>query len=216
MPILAKSSMMPTLNGDAWGSEVMASTPHPLATSTALDILRAGGTAVDAAIAANAVLCVVMPDQGSLGGNLFALVYDLRVRKAVGLNGSGAAPQRATITELLRCGYTAMPSHDPLSITGPGTVKAWEALSRRWGRLAWKDLFMAAIQHAAQGFAVTPQLSHTTTVYQHLITQSSVDRSLFVRDGHGLLPSERLILQQFAEVFRSISGHGSRPFMRAT
>ncbi|WNG18135.1 gamma-glutamyltransferase family protein [Cystobacter fuscus] len=136
----------------AWGMNGAAATAHPLATLAALDILRAGGSAVDAAIAANAVLGFVEPVSCGIGGDCFAMLWDPKARKVVGLNGSGRSPRGLSLEEVRRRavkGY--VPRVGMTSVSVPGAVDAWWSLHQRYGRLKWAELFQPAIAHAQAG-----------------------------------------------------------------
>jgi gamma-glutamyltranspeptidase/glutathione hydrolase len=133
----------------------MAATSQPLATATAIRVLQQGGNAVDAAIAANAVLGVVEPMSCGLGGDLFAIVWDARTKRLVGLNASGRAPAAATIELFRTKGLDAIPVHGPLSWSVPGCVDGWDQLRRRFGTKSWHELLAPAIAYAEQGFPVS-------------------------------------------------------------
>jgi gamma-glutamyltranspeptidase / glutathione hydrolase len=122
-------------------------------------ILADGGSAADAAIAANAVLGVTEPMMNGIGGDLFAIYWDAKAGKLYGLNASGWAPQGLTIEHLRAKGLTSMPRVGIDSVTVPGAVAGWDALHQRFGRASWKDLFAPAIFYAEQGFPV-PELIH--------------------------------------------------------
>ena len=126
--------------------------PHHLATSAGLGILAAGGSAVDAAIATNAVLAVVMPNGCGIGGDAFWLIWDEATGHQTALNGSGRAPAAADAGSLRRAGRTAMPLRGPLSITTPGAVRSWGEAHRRHGRLSRDAILAPAIELAAGGF----------------------------------------------------------------
>src|SRR5689334_8033972 len=113
----------------------MISTPHSLASVAGLEALRAGGSAVDAAIAANAVLTVVYPDQTSIGGDCFLLVFDARTGQLYGLNGSGRSAAAADRQGLRASGHRAMPRRGIHTVTVPGTVDAWARANAQFGRL---------------------------------------------------------------------------------
>src|ERR1700730_6617552 len=123
----------------ALGRRGMVASPHYLATGAGVNVLRRGGTAVDAAIATNSVLAIVMPYMCGIGGDLFAQVYTASDRKLVGLNGSGRSGRAATpnrVRELART--SSMPARGPLTVTVPGCVEAWGRLHERYGRLPLK------------------------------------------------------------------------------
>jgi gamma-glutamyltranspeptidase/glutathione hydrolase len=134
----------------------MVSTSHPLAAQAALDILKAGGSAVDAAIAANAVLGVVEPVGGGVGGDAFALVWDPKTGRLYGLNGSGASPSGLSAEELRRRlgPRTAIPLWGALPVTVPGAVDAWFELHGRFGRLPMRKVLQPAIRLARDGHPV--------------------------------------------------------------
>lgn len=126
-----------------------------LAAQAGSEILRRGGSAVDAAIAANAVLGVVEPMMNGIGGDLFVIVRDAKTGRVTGLNASGPAPRGLTIERLRKAGHTTMPNSGIESVTVPGCVAGWAALHQRYGKLAWADLFAPAIYYAEHGFPVT-------------------------------------------------------------
>ncbi|MEZ5967428.1 MAG: gamma-glutamyltransferase [Planctomycetota bacterium] len=145
---------------ECFGRACMAATSQPLATQAALAILDAGGNAVDAAIAANAVLCVTEPTGCGLGGDLFAIVWDGPTEKLHGLEAAGRSPRALTREVLATGGRTHIPPHGPLPITVPGCVDGWFTLHARFGRLPMADVLAPAIRHAESGFAVTPVIAH--------------------------------------------------------
>jgi gamma-glutamyltranspeptidase/glutathione hydrolase len=134
-------------------------TPHHLATEAGAAILRSGGNAVDAAIAAAAVLCVVYPQMTSAGGDLFALVWPAGTAGPVGLAGAGRSGVLATIAAVRAAGHEAMPEHGALTVTVPGAVEAWGRLVERFGTLGLAPLMEAAVAHARDGYVVTPRLA---------------------------------------------------------
>lgn len=133
----------------------MAATSQPLATATAIGILQQGGNAVDAAIAANAVLGVVEPMSCGLGGDLFAIIWDAKTKRLIGLNASGRSPAAATIDLFKSKGLTEIPTHGPLSWSVPGCVDGWDQLLRRFGTKTWSELLGPAIAYAETGFPVS-------------------------------------------------------------
>ncbi|SIN65894.1 gamma-glutamyltransferase [Algoriphagus halophilus] len=133
----------------------MAATSQPLATQVALDILKAGGTAMDAAIAANAVLGLVEPASCGIGGDLFAIVWDAKEKKLIGFNGSGRAPKSLNIDYFLDRGIKYIPNLGPLPVSVPGAVDGWFALHERFGKLPMETLLKPAIDYGREGFPVS-------------------------------------------------------------
>jgi gamma-glutamyltranspeptidase/glutathione hydrolase len=137
----------------------IVATSHTLASQAGAKILAQGGSAVDAAIAANAVLSVTEPMMNGIGGDMFAIYWDSKTGKLTGINGSGGAPQALTPEHLRAKGITRMPRHGIDSVTVPGAVAGWAAMHERFGKLPWKTLFEPAIYYAQHGYAV-PEIIH--------------------------------------------------------
>ena len=139
----------------------MAATAHPLATQIALQILRDGGSAVDAAIAANAALGLMEPTGNGIGGDLFAIIYDPKTGRLHGLNGSGRSPMGQTLQDLLAKlgGDTSLPSLGPLPVTIPGTVHGWFAMHERFGKLPMSDVLAPTVEYAREGHPVAPVIA---------------------------------------------------------
>jgi gamma-glutamyltranspeptidase/glutathione hydrolase len=136
----------------------MAATEHPLATQVALDILKAGGNAVDAAIAANAATGLMLPTGNGIGGDIFAIIYDPKTGKLYGLNGSGRSPKGQTLEQLKEKlgGADSLPPFGHLPITIPGTVDGWFAMHQRFGKLPMADILAPTIDYARKGHPVAP------------------------------------------------------------
>ena len=137
----------------------IVATSQVLASQAGAEILSRGGSAVDAAIAANVLLGVTEPDMNGMGGDLFAIVWEAKTGKLYGLNASGWAPKSLTIDYLKSKGVTTMPVVGIDTVTVPGAVEGWNKLHERFGRLAWKDLFPPAIFYAENGFAVQEMIA---------------------------------------------------------
>ncbi|MEJ1973833.1 MAG: gamma-glutamyltransferase [Lacunisphaera sp.] len=142
----------------------MAATSQPLATQVALDVLKAGGSAVDAAIAANATLGLMEPTGSGVGGDLFAIVWDAKTKKLYGLNASGRSPLGLSYdqmqAELKKLGRTTIPPHGFLPLSVPGAVDGWFELHGRFGRLPMKDVLAPAIRYAREGFPLTQYIAY--------------------------------------------------------
>ncbi len=139
----------------------MAATSQPLATQLAVDVLKKGGTAVDAAIAANALLGLVEPVSNGIGGDLFAIVWDAGRRTLYGLNGSGRSPHALGLDELKRRGLAKLPSRGPLSVSVPGCVDGWYELHRRFGKRPMQELLTPTVEYARQGFPVSEVIARS-------------------------------------------------------
>lgn len=133
----------------------MAATSQPLATQVALDILKKGGTAVDAAIAANATLGLMEPTGNGIGGDIFAIVWDAETEQLYGLNGSGRSPQSLTLDYFKENGYESIPAFGPLPVSVPGAVDGWFELHEKFGKLPMSEVLAPAIQYANEGFPVS-------------------------------------------------------------
>jgi gamma-glutamyltranspeptidase/glutathione hydrolase len=138
----------------------MAATSQPLATQIALDILKSGGSAVDAAIAANAALGLMEPTGNGIGGDLFAIVWDAEKKELTGLNASGRAPMAMTLEYFQENGIEKIPSFGPLPVSVPGAVDGWYELHGRYGRLPMKDLLAPTIEYARNGFPVSEVIAY--------------------------------------------------------
>ncbi len=139
----------------------MAATSQPLATQVALEIMRQGGNAIDAAIAANACLGLMEPTSCGIGGDLFAIVWDAKSRKLYGLNASGRSPRSLTLEEFQRRGLKHIPPVGPLPVTVPGCVDGWFELHRRFGKLPMEQVLAPAIRYAREGFPVSEVIARS-------------------------------------------------------
>ncbi len=142
------------------GQNGMAATSHPLATQTAIDVLKSGGNAIDAAIAANAVLGLVEPTGCGIGGDLFAIVWDEKTKQLYGLNSSGPASKKMSIDYVKQQGFEKIPAYGALPVTVPGAVAGWSALHNKFGKLPFENLFDNAIDYANDGFPVTELIAY--------------------------------------------------------
>ena len=142
----------------------MVATSHPFATQIALDVLKAGGNAIDAAIAANAFLGLGDPGNSGIGGDLYAVVWDAKTRRLYGLNASGRSARAMTLAELKRRGLTQIPATGPLGISVPGCVDGWFELHARFGSTPMAQLLAPTIAYAREGFPVAPDISDDSTL----------------------------------------------------
>jgi len=167
LPVLILCAGFDRITGHTFASRseviaphAMAATSQPLATQVALDVMRRGGTAVDAAIAANAVLGLMEPTGCGIGGDLFAIVWDPETEKLHGLNASGRSPQSLTLEEFQERGLERIPSHGPLPVSVPGAVDGWFELHGRFGRLPMQEILAPAITYARNGFPVSELIAY--------------------------------------------------------
>lgn len=150
----------------------MAATSQPLATQAALDILQKGGSAMDAAIAANAVLGLVEPASCGIGGDIFAIVWDADTEQLYGFNGSGRSPQSLTRDYFVERGMRYIPFRGPLPVTVPGCVDGWFAMHGKFGKLSMTEILQPAIDYARNGFPVSEVIAYEmATNYQNKVDQ---------------------------------------------
>jgi gamma-glutamyltranspeptidase/glutathione hydrolase len=190
----------------------IVATSQPLAAQAGLDMLKAGGNAVDAAIVTNAMLGLVEPASCGIGGDLFAIVWDAKTKKLYGLNASGRSPYAHTRELFKEKGLKEIPITGPLSWSVPGAVSGWEQLRQRFGTRSFEDLLGPAIKYAEEGFPVTPVIAGewrgaTTglalwpdSAKTYLIEGRS-PRAGQIFSNHHLAQSYRLIAQGGEEAF---------------
>lgn len=161
----------------------MVASPHALATAAGVDVLRRGGNAVDAAIAANAVLTVVYPASCGIGGDALWLVFEPRAGATIAYNGSGGAPAGLRAQTLRDQGLRAMPARGPLTVTVPGAVRSWEQVASAHGTRDLDELLGAAERYARDGFVVTDVVAAQVSVAAELLQADAEARSLFFPAG---------------------------------
>lgn len=138
----------------------MAATSQPLATQVALDILKKGGNAIDAAIAANATLGLMEPTGNGMGGDIFAIIWDAKTQKLYGLNGSGKSPKSLSLEYFKENGYEKIPALGPLAVSVPGCVDGWFEMHKKFGKLKMTEVLQAAIDYAREGFPVSELIAY--------------------------------------------------------
>lgn len=192
----------------------MVATSDPRASQVAIDILTAGGSAVDAAIAANAVQGVVEPMSCGVGGDLFAMCWSPGDERPVGLNASGRAPSLATIDEYRRRGLDAIPSDGPLSWTVPGCVSGWRDLHLRYGRLPWRELFEPAIRLAEEGFPVAPVIADAWRAQEERLLATQEATTTYLIDGRAPAEGDVFRNNRLARTYRRLARYGADDFYR--
>jgi gamma-glutamyltranspeptidase / glutathione hydrolase len=166
-----------------YAPHAMAATSHPLATQIALDTMREGGSAVDAAIAANAALGLMEPTGNGIGGDLFAIVWDPKTHKLHGYNGSGRSPKSLTLQHFQQLGLKDIPPHGPLPVSVPGTVDAWFALHGRFGKRRMAQNLAPAIRYAREGHPVHETIAHYWALSVPRLSQFPGFTEQFTLDG---------------------------------
>ena len=190
----------------------IAATSQTLASQAGAQILAKGGSAADAAIAANAVLAVVEPMMDGLGGDLFVLYWEKSTGKLTGLNSSGPAPKGLSPAYLAQHGIHAMPQEGIHAVTVPGAVDGWSKMHQRFGKLPWKDLFQPAIAYAEQGFPVTEAIHEAWVVGTARLQTQPESAHLFLPGGK--VPKEGDLFRnpEMAKAFRILAEQGPRAF----
>ena len=189
--------------------------PHHAAAQVGLEMLRRGGSAVDAAIAANAVLSVVYPHMAGPGGDLFCLVWDASGKRLDGLNASGRAAQRASLDFYKSRRCETIPIRGPLAaLTVPGAVDGWWQLHQRLGRLPFAELFTPAIELAEDGFAVPQSLAAWSVSAADVLKHDPTTQATFRPRGRPLRMGERLAMPPLARTLTLIAEGGPDAFYR--
>lgn len=199
------------------GRHGAAATSHALATLAAIEILRRGGNAADAAIAACAVQCVVEPGSTGIGGDNFALFAPAGTNLAdggrvYGLNGSGRAPEGLTAEHLLKQGLNEIPLTSVHAVTIPGAVDAWSKLNRRFGSMPLGELLQAAIRHAEEGFAVTERVAVDWNRNEHKLKADANSARMWLKEGRAPRAGEIFHQPEHAKVLREIAAKGRDGF----
>ena len=203
---------------EVFAPRAMAATSQPLATQVALDVMKAGGNAIDAAIAANAALGLMEPTGCGIGGDLFAIVWDARTRKLYGYNGSGRSPQSLSYerlkADLARLGEREIPALGPLPVTVPGTVDAWFALHGRFGRLPMTSILQPSIDYARNGFPVSDVIAFFWQRNVRSLAKYPGIREQFMRNGEGPAKGQMWTNPGLASTYEDLARGGRDAFYR--
>jgi gamma-glutamyltranspeptidase / glutathione hydrolase len=192
----------------------IVATSHYLASQAGAQVLAQGGSAMDAAITANAVLGVTEPMMNGIGGDLFLIYWDAKSGKLYGLNSSGWAPRKLTIEFLAQHGITSMPRDGIHSVTVPGAVEGWSQAHKRFGRLPWKELLAPAIHYAEHGYAV-PEIIHDYWVAEEPKLQKTEEaRRVFLPEGKAPELGSRFANPDIAKALRLIAEQGRDAFYK--
>ncbi len=195
----------------AYGQQGMAATSHPLATLAAVDVLRSGGNAVDAAVAAAAVQAVVEPAMTGIGGDCFVL-FAPASGGVVALNGSGRAPAALSVEHLARAGLTTIGGDSPHAVTVPGALAAWAALLEAHGTKGLDELLLPAIRYAEDGFVVTPRVAFDWARARPVLERSDAGRNFYLPGDR--VPEEGRLLRfpALGRTLRRVAEGGARVF----
>ena len=188
----------------------VVATSQPLAAQSGLDMLRSGGSAIDAALATAIALTVVEPTGNGIGSDAFALIWD--GQKLHGLNGSGRSPSRWSPQRF--AAHTVMPERGWDTVTVPGAVDAWATLSKRFGKLPFEQLFGPAIRYAEQGFIITPAVAAVWSEAQDLFDDFPEFAKTFLPGGRSPAAGELFTCPRQAETLREIAGTAGETFYR--
>ena len=202
---------MTTGRGQAQGFNGAVSSPHSLTSLAAIEVLSAGGNAVDAAIAANATQGAVAPETCGIGGDLFALVWEPGATEPTALNASGQAGSGVSASALRDEGHTAIPFDHPSSVSIPGAVAGWQALLDRYGSRSLSDLLTTSISHVADGFPASDEFARATrSRFDQLAAQPS--GAEFYPDGEPVSVGQRVRRPMLAATLEAIASDGPDAF----
>lgn len=191
--------------------DAMIATSHPLATACGLEMLREGGNAVDAAIAASATLCVVEAHMTGIGGDCFAL-YAAKGRPVVALNASGRAPAAMTVERLRALGLDEIPRASPHAVTVPGAIAGWVKLHRDHGRLPLDRVFRQAIDYAENGYPITMRVAQDWASERDALVGSGAAGNLFAPGGKTPKAGDRHMQPLLGARLREIAEGGAEAF----
>ena len=192
----------------------MAATSQPLATQVALDILKAGGNAIDAAIAANAVLGLMEPTGCGIGGDLFAIVWDAEKNELSGLNGSGRSPKLLTLEHFREQQLSEVPYLGPLSVSVPGAVDGWFELHARFGSLPMSEILAPAIAYADEGFPVSEVIAAGWASNAETRHEFPGFEETFMPNGRAPAKGEVFRNPRLADTYRKIAADGRDAFYK--
>ena len=194
----------------------MAATSHPLATQVALDILKKGGTAVDAAIAANAALGLMEPTGSGVGGDLFAIVWDAKTQKLWGLNASGRSPKSLSLDYFKKQGIKHIPSTGPLPVSVPGCVDGWFELHKKFGKTPMSEILAPAIAYAREGFPVTELIQYYLNSSMRSLSRFENFKETYFPDGKAPQTGELFKNPYLADTYEKIATKGRDEFYKGS
>jgi gamma-glutamyltranspeptidase/glutathione hydrolase len=199
---------------EVFAPHAMAATSQPLVTEIALEIMRAGGNAIDAAIAADAALGLMEPTGSGIGGDLFAIVWDAKSKRLYGLNGSGRSPASLTLDYLREQGFERMPPYGPLPVTVPGCVDGWFELHGRFGRMDMEKILAPAIRYATEGFPVSEVIAYYWELNVPNRAEQPGFQETFMPEGRAPRKGEMFRNPALANTYREIARKGRDAFYK--
>src|SRR5437016_5220497 len=218
--LMVAGVVFPQFTGRNYGRSMViaqqgiVATSHTLASQAGAQILARGGSAVDAAIAANAVLGVMEPMMDGIGGDLFALYWEAKTGKLSGINASGQAPRGLTPEFFDKQGIKKMPRTGIHSVTVPGCVDGWAKLHKRFGKLPWKDLFQPAIYYADHGFPVTEMIREAWKEEEPKLAKDLNAKRVLLPNGTTPELGQMFRNPEMAAAYRLLAAEGEAAFYR--
>ncbi len=194
------------------GQHGMVATSHPLATQIGIDVLKKGGTAIDAAIAANIALGLMEPTGSGIGGDLFAIVWDAKEQKLFGLNASGPAPQSISLDYFKQQNLAKIPPFGPLPVTVPGAVDGWVKLHEKFGNQSFASLFEPTIDYAKKGHPVTETIAYYLDRSKETFKQYPNFSEVWMKDGETTGKGDIFKNPQLANTLEIIAEKGRAGF----
>lgn len=198
----------------AMAPHAMAATSHPLATEIALQVMREGGSAVDAAIAANAALGLMEPTGCGIGGDLFAIVWDNETQKLYGINASGRSPMSLTLDEFKSRELTSIPALGPLPVSVPGCVDGWFELHAKFGKLPMSQVLAPTVRYAREGFPITPVIGDAWRRSALRLKDQPGFAEIFMPGGEVPVDGQRFRNEALANTLERIGAEGRDLFYR--
>jgi gamma-glutamyltranspeptidase / glutathione hydrolase len=192
----------------------VVATSHVLASQAGAEVLRRGGSAMDAAIASNAVLGVTEPMMNGMGGDLFLLYWEAKTGKLYGLNASGWAPKKLSVEFLKQQGVNSMPEEGIHSVTVPGAVDGWSQAHKKFGRLSWKELFSPAIYFAEHGYAVPEIIHDYWAIGKSTLKTNAQAQRVYLRGGEAPEIGSLFSNPDLARALRMVAEGGRDAFYR--
>ena len=194
----------------------MVATSHPLATQIGIDILKDGGNAIDAAIAANAAIGLMEPTGNGIGGDLFAIIWVEKDKKLYGLNASGRSPKNLTLDYFKRNNMTQIPAYGPLPVSVPGCVDGWFEMHKRFGKISMEDILNPAIYYAENGFPVTELVSYYMEIANKNFNQYPNFKETYHINGYTPKKGQLFKNKDLGKTLRLIAKKGRKGFYEGT